>query len=298
MVPAARFTTSRHYLPATILAFAAAAFSAWCGTRWSPAFVPAVLLFLIGGCLLYSVLRPSIEIYDLHLSIGRETIAWNQIRRIDRTRWVSPLVLYLTLLNDRRIQIFYAGDAVSGQALLRYLRRNAREALIDGVPYRQFWGEILPAASPNPSHPIGRPQGGGHFSQVPDAAARGRGGGRAALPAPEGCWPSGSDEPIRLQVKWIRLAVAACILLVSGWFLREPVLNECFDLLVRSDPPAQADLAVVLGGDGGGFRILTAGQLVRDGFVPAALISGPTGNFGVAECDLAIPFAAARGYPE
>ena len=156
VVPAARFTTSRHYLPAAILAFAAAAFSAWCGTRWSPAFVPATLLFLLGAAFLYAVLRPAIEIYDIHLSIGRETIAWNQIRRIDRTRWVSPLVLYLTLLNERRIQIVYPGDADSGQALLRYLRRNSREALIDGVPYRQFWGEILPAANANPPTPADR----------------------------------------------------------------------------------------------------------------------------------------------
>jgi hypothetical protein len=157
VVPAARFTPSRHYLPATVLAFAAAAFSAWCGARWWPAFVPAGLLFMIGVAFLYAILRPAIEIYDLHLSIGAETIAWNQIRRIDRTGWVSPLVLYLTLLNERRIQIVYPGDADSGQALLRYLRRNSREALIDGVPYRQFWGEILPAPGANPPAPDRKP---------------------------------------------------------------------------------------------------------------------------------------------
>jgi hypothetical protein len=150
VVPAARFTPSRHYLPATILAFVAALFSGWCGVRWWPAFIPASLLLLIGFAFLYAILRPAIEIYDLHLSIGSETIAWNQIRRIDRTGWVSPLVLYLTLLNERRIQLVYPGDADTGQALLRYLRRNAREALIDGVPYRQFWGEILPAPSSTP----------------------------------------------------------------------------------------------------------------------------------------------------
>ena len=153
VVPAARFTPSRHYLPATALAFAAALFSAWWGTHWVPAFVPAALLCVVAGFLLYAALRPAIEVYDLHLSIGSETIAWNQIRRIDRSGWVSPLVLYLTLLNERRIQLIYPGDADSGQALLRYLRRNSREALIDGVPYRQFWGEILPAPTANPTAP-------------------------------------------------------------------------------------------------------------------------------------------------
>ena len=150
MVPAARFTPSRHYLPATVLAFAAASFSAWWGTHWAPAYIPAALLALTASLLLYAVLRPVIEVYDLHLCVGNETIAWNQIRRIDRTGWVSPLVLYLTLLNERRVQIVYPGDADSGQALLRYLRRNSRESLIDGVPYRQFWGEILPAPAVNP----------------------------------------------------------------------------------------------------------------------------------------------------
>ena len=157
MVPAARFTPSRHYLPATALAFAAALFSIWCGTRWWPAYIPAGLLLLISASLLYAVLRPAIEVHDLHLRIGRESIAWNQIRRIDRTGWVSPMVLYLTLLNERRIQIVYPGDADSGQALLRHLRRNSREALIDGVPYRQFWGEIMPAPSPNPAAPDRKP---------------------------------------------------------------------------------------------------------------------------------------------
>ena len=135
----------------------AALFSAWCGTRWSPAYIPAVFLFVIAAFFLYAVLRPAIEVFDLHLSIGGETIAWNQIRRIDRTGWVSPLVLYLTLLNERRIQIIYPGDADSGQALLRYLRRNSREALIDGVPYRQFWGEIMPAPTSNPPAPERKP---------------------------------------------------------------------------------------------------------------------------------------------
>lgn len=146
MASAARFTPARQYLPAAVLAFAAAGFSVWTGFEWWPAFIPAGLLALTGGLLAYASLRPAIEVNDLHLVIGAEVIAWDQIRRVDRTNWISPLVLYLTLLNDRRVQIIYPGDFGSGQSLLRHLRRNSREALIDGVPYRQFWGDILPAA--------------------------------------------------------------------------------------------------------------------------------------------------------
>lgn len=71
-------------------------------------------------------------------------IPWQDVRRLDRSRWNSPLVIYLSLLDDRRIQLIHPGDSDSSNSLLRFLRRNSREALIDGVPYRQFWGEVLP----------------------------------------------------------------------------------------------------------------------------------------------------------
>jgi hypothetical protein len=34
----------------------------------------------------------------------------------------------------------------SSSGLLRHLRRFSREALLDGVPYREFWGELAAAA--------------------------------------------------------------------------------------------------------------------------------------------------------
>ena len=40
--------------------------------------------------------------------------------------------------------LVYPGDIDSGKSLLRHLRRCARNALIDGIPYKQFWGEALP----------------------------------------------------------------------------------------------------------------------------------------------------------
>lgn len=68
--------------------------------------------------------------------------------------------------------------------------------------------------------------------------------------------------------------------------------------LVRDEGPAKADLAVVLGGDFFGDRILKAGDLVRQGYVPAALVSGPEGFLGQHECDFTIRFAVRHGYPE
>lgn len=94
-------------------------------------------------------------------------------------------------------------------------------------------------------------------------------------------------------------AAGVCALLVAagglthGWWLA--ALGRA---LVRADSPGRAELAVVLAGDWWGNRILKAGDLVRQGYVPRALVSGPDGAYGYHECDLAIPFAARRGYPE
>ena len=79
---------------------------------------------------------------------------------------------------------------------------------------------------------------------------------------------------------------------------RSQLLAALGGYLVRTDAPQKADAALVLAGDGWGNRILTAAQLVRDGYVPKVLVSGPDGTYGLHESDLAIPFAVKHGYPE
>jgi len=76
------------------------------------------------------------------------------------------------------------------------------------------------------------------------------------------------------------------------------ILGALGGYLVQEDAPQKADAAVVLAGDGWGDRILAAAQLERDGWVPKVLVSGPDGNYGLYESDLAIPFAVKHGYPE
>ncbi len=56
-------------------------------------------------------------------------------------------------------------------------------------------------------------------------------------------------------------------------------------------------MIVVLGGDFSGNRILAAGDLVRRGFASHALVCGTSGEYGLHESDLAIPFAVRHGYP-
>lgn len=67
--------------------------------------------------------------------------------------------------------------------------------------------------------------------------------------------------------------------------------------LVHDEGPGKADIAVVLAGDSYGHRIVKAGELVRAGYVPAVLVDGPAGAYGLHESDLAIPFAVRQGFP-
>ena len=91
--------------------------------------------------------------------------------------------------------------------------------------------------------------------------------------------------------------LALAILLAAGVLARSLWLPALGYALVHDDGPAKADLVVVLGGDYYGRRILKGAELVRQGYAPAALVSGPAGFYGAYECDLAIPFAVRHGYP-
>ena len=80
--------------------------------------------------------------------------------------------------------------------------------------------------------------------------------------------------------------------------LHTQILTALGGFLVKAVPPEKADVVLVLAGDSYGNRILKGAELVREGYAPKAVISGPEGLYGFHECDLAIPFAVKAGYPE
>ncbi len=90
------------------------------------------------------------------------------------------------------------------------------------------------------------------------------------------------------------LAVAVLAIVVLPWKFWARQMGE---FLVRDEPPAPAGMIVVLAGDPSGNRILKAAELVKQGYAPKALVSGPSGDYGEAESDLAIRFAVRHGYP-
>jgi uncharacterized SAM-binding protein YcdF (DUF218 family) len=94
-----------------------------------------------------------------------------------------------------------------------------------------------------------------------------------------------------------KFAIAIAALAAVLFFTRTWWLAGLGSALVYDQGPAKADIAVVLAGDYYGHRIEKGADLVRQGYVPAVLVSGPAGFYGLRECDVAIQFAVRKGYP-
>lgn len=158
-----RYSPSRHYFPAGCIALGLTVICGWFAMRWLPASIAAALFLLSATALFFLASRPVIALDDAALMVGRRAIPWSQIRRVDRTGWVSPLIVHLTLADAARVTLVYPGDLDSANSLLRQLRRGAREALLDGVPHRRFWGDVPPPgdtrqAADTPRYPLMRPE--------------------------------------------------------------------------------------------------------------------------------------------
>ena len=141
-----RYLPSRRYVLAGLVALVLGVFSGWCGLRWAPALIPAILFLFSAGLLVWLALRPAIEVYEDRLVIGSRIVLWEDVRRLDRTRWTCPLIVQLTLFDDTRLLLIYPGDPVSAPSLLRLMQCSAGEALIDGIPYSKFWEEAESSA--------------------------------------------------------------------------------------------------------------------------------------------------------
>lgn len=97
------------------------------------------------------------------------------------------------------------------------------------------------------------------------------------------------------KVRILRWAVPATVLILVV-LTHQVWLRALGGLLVSSEEPFQAGMIVALAGDDSGNRILTAARLVKQGYAPNILVSGPP-CYGRPESDLAIEFATRRGAP-
>lgn len=139
-----RFAPSRLYLSAAAVAMGLAAFSGWCALNWLPAIIPAFLFIASSGLVLFLALQPVVEVDDHHLIVGKRSIDWREVRRVDQTGWVAPLVVFLTVVDGTRLRLLYPGDTTSANRLLTMIQQRSTEALINGVPYRQIFGDPNP----------------------------------------------------------------------------------------------------------------------------------------------------------
>jgi hypothetical protein len=152
-----RYAPARYYLWFGVAAAALAGVIGWLGWNWMPIALGASgILVLTAGLLLAMFFRPAVEVHEGYFSVGKRIVPWMDIRRLDilrldRAGWISPLVMRVTLFDDTRFTMIYPGEIEDCSSLLRNLRRLSRDALIDGIPYRQYWGEVLAAGGRNPA---------------------------------------------------------------------------------------------------------------------------------------------------
>ena len=95
----------------------------------------------------------------------------------------------------------------------------------------------------------------------------------------------------------LKLLVCAAALLILLFLTRFWWLSALGQALIHDEGPGKADIAVVLAGDLYGHRVLRAAELIRQGYVPSALVSGPVELYGHPESEYAIAYAAQMGYP-
>ena len=101
-----------------------------------------------------------------------------------------------------------------------------------------------------------------------------------------------------LRRKFLRASLLLVAFLAILVLTHEAWLGWLGASLVSASEPVNADMALVLAGDWRGNRVKAGGDLVRAGYVPAVLLTGPTELYGQNEADLALQFLTAHGYPK
>ncbi len=132
-----RFAPSKHFVYMGTVAILLGLMSAWVAWQWSPAIVPAALFFASALLLFWLSMHPVIEVTDRELAIGKKTIPWSSITRIETTGLLTPLVMKLTVDKGRKVLLIFAGDLESSGRLREMLCNCAPHALLDGAPQRQ-----------------------------------------------------------------------------------------------------------------------------------------------------------------
>jgi len=101
---------------------------------------------------------------------------------------------------------------------------------------------------------------------------------------------------VRQKSRGGRWLIALFLTLAIAVLFHARIFGALGSYLVRSEPPHHADAVLVLAGDSSGHRILKGAELVRQGYAPKVIVSGPM-YYGAHECEPAIALAERAGYP-
>lgn len=142
------FRPSRLYARTGLAALAFCAICALCGLRAPLAFIPGALCGVTAAGLFWLASRPPVQTGDTQFNIGERAIAWCEVREINSSRFVSPLVLRLKLTNSRRRWLVFPGEPEQIAKLMYQLKKGSYLAKFDGVAYRDYWTCISLEASP------------------------------------------------------------------------------------------------------------------------------------------------------
>lgn len=133
------FLPSRLYARVGWAALAGSLVCVLCGFRAPLAFIPGVLCAITSAGLFWLAARPAIEVSQDQFNIGDRAIAWREVREVNRSRFLSPLVIKLKLTNSRRKVLIFPGEPDRIERLMFQLRKNSQLATFDGVAYRDYW---------------------------------------------------------------------------------------------------------------------------------------------------------------
>ena len=133
------FVPSRLYARVAWAALAGVLVSVLCAFRAPLALIPALLCGLTAALLFWFAKRPPILVGENQFHIGDRCVAWREIKEVNTSRFVSPLILKIKLTNARYARLVYPGEPERIEQLLFQLRKNSHLATFDGVAYRDYW---------------------------------------------------------------------------------------------------------------------------------------------------------------
>jgi hypothetical protein len=140
MEPSAEiYVPSRLYARAGWFGLIGAIVCVACGLRAPFAFIPGFLCCITSAALFLLASRPHIVVGETQLLLGTRAVAWREVREVNGTRLISPLILQLKLTNNRKKWLIFPGDPERINKLLYQIRRNSTFATFDGVSHKDYW---------------------------------------------------------------------------------------------------------------------------------------------------------------